>query len=106
MSMTVCTFSFTHIYRADVKIIMHILCGSRGDFVQNFLDIRNQKRFGFLNENCHCRVEALNIDHTPFYPRFFEFRFNFVRDVDEIQCRRGFKLNQVVYDLHNLTIKY
>jgi hypothetical protein len=45
-------------------------------------------------------MKTLDVYNAPFYSRFFELGFDFVRDVDKIKRCRGFEFDEMIDDFH------
>jgi hypothetical protein len=105
VGMAVGAFSVAHIYSADIKIIVHIFHRPGSDTFQGFLDIANEQRFGFIDYHCHSRVEALDVDYAVIDLYVSEYLLDFIRDVDKIECRRSFQIDDMVVDFHFFFLK-
>jgi len=100
VGMAVLAFSIAHIDSADFEIIVHILKSPRRHFFQQRFHVRNEQWFGFIDNDGHGRVQALDINYTIFNASLFDFLLDFFGNVDEIQSRGGFHLDNVMDNFH------
>ena len=106
MGVAVGAFPVAHIHCPDIEIVVHIFRCSGSHLIKHFFYVGNEKWLRFLDQNSHCGVKALDVYHASFHSRFFEFRLDLVRDVDEIQRRRSLEVNEMIDNLHFFDLKF
>ena len=102
MRVSVGALIVAHVYRPDIKIVVHVFVSPGSQFLEELLHVLNEKRFRFVYDYRHGGVEALDIDHSILDSGFLDFLLNLVGNVDEVQGGIGLEFDNVVYDFHNL----